>query len=567
MLWLSFACNSAPEKESAPEEVVVRQEIEAVEHPVIEIVVPQRGEFIVDNGIDIQGVFQSGSAPISGLTLNREEISLGEDSFSSAVQGRPGVNILNFRLEAEDRGRAVDSVGVYHGPYQNKEELVASGVRLQLTQELLDDGEPDIDDLASIAEEVVNNLDITALLGDGPIAVDEYQLTLNEVTHGGVDLSIDCGDTLLVTAELSDVYIDAYIDIWSGFDGTITVEDVFLELELQFYVEDGEVVVYVVDRTVEFASIESDDWLPWGFGWLEPIIINSVQEQVETALGEQVESLVEGLVTDYINSFALDLELLAGVNLRAQVANIGVADDGLRMEMDAGFQGDFIKEIPAGVGSAKFASVAPYWPLTTTRPFAAGISGDLLNQLVFAIWGTGYFDGIEIDGVLIQGISGGVIPEPIGPVEKLDINIGLPPSLHSTELENMTAALAMGEWQMNFTREDGEVIDFRINLEAGIDVYSENGKIKLDVDDRPAKISLGVATLQGPESLDKGDLSALGRLMIPSLLGSITTFLPSFELPPIPLSSFEESLPDLQIHGADITMTSNSWLLIEAEVE
>jgi len=314
-------------------------------------------------------------------------------------------------------------------------------------------------------------------------------------------------------------------------------------------------------------NVQTDDWLPWGFGWLEPIIIGAVQDQVEAAIGDQAEALIEGLVADYINNFVLDTELFTGVNLNASIAYLGVAEDGLRLEMDAGFQGDFVKDVPSGVGSAQGAGYAPSWPISTAKPFAAAVSGDLVNQLVFAIWGTGYFDGIELDGVLIQGLSGGAMPAPIGPVETLRVNIGLPPSIHPVSLDEMTASLAMGEWQMEFTREDGEVIDFRINLEAGLDVYVENSKVKLKIDDRPAKIDLGVATIQGPEYLDKGDLSALGRLMIPTLLGSVTTFLPSIELPPIPLGTLASGLPDLTVQEADITMTNNSWLLIEAEVE
>ena len=52
-------------------------------------------------------------------------------------------------------------------------------------QELLDDGDPDPDDLASIAEEVINELDILEIVGEDPIAIDEYQLTLYDITHGG----------------------------------------------------------------------------------------------------------------------------------------------------------------------------------------------------------------------------------------------------------------------------------------------------------------------------------------------------------------------------------------------
>ena len=57
--------------------------------------------------------------------------------------------------------------------------------------------------------------------------------------------------------------------------------------------------------------------------------------------------------------------------------------------------------------------------------------------------------------------------------------------------------------------------------------------------------------------------------MIPSLLGSVTTFLPSIDLPPIPLGTLAENLEgtELTIQDADVSMTYTSWLLIEANIE
>ena len=221
-----------------------------------------------------------------------------------------------------------------------------------------------------------------------------------------VDLSIDCSDTLLVTASLSDLYLEAYIDALGGRDGIITVEEVILVMELDFSVENGEVEVSVLDRTVEFVNLGSDDWLPWGLGWLEPLIIGSVQGQIEAAIGEQAQLLVEGLIADYLNNFILDFELFAGVNFNAMISSLDVGEEGLRMGTDARLYGNLIKQIPDGVGSALIADAPPSWPLASSGAFTVAISGDIINQLIFAIWGTGYFDGIEIDGVCFR-LSGG----------------------------------------------------------------------------------------------------------------------------------------------------------------
>lgn len=571
MLWLFLACSSETEKtsESVDELTGLQEEKVVIEHPLITVTSPSRGQFIMGSEIPVQGTVQEGSASITSLTLDKEAIAFDGGTFDVIQSGRPGVNFLNFRLEAEDRGRAVESIGVYQGTYLEPDESVQNGLMFQIGQELLDDGDPDLDDLASIGEQIINNLDLTTLLGGQTYPVSDHELTINDVSHGGFDIGITCGETLTVTASVTDVYLDAYIDALTGFDGIMTIDQVDLELELNFEVRNGRVEVIVVDDYITFTNLQTDDWLPFGLGWLEPLIVGAVQDEIESVIGEQVVDLVETLVADYLNAFILDTEIFAGVSIVATIAELEVTDDGLQMLVDASFQGALNKSIPNGAGSARIAGSAPSWPLSTQEPFALAVSGDLINQLIFAIWGTGYFEGIEIDGVLIQGLSGGAIPAPIGPVEHLEIDFGLPPSIYPAQLGDMTASLAIGEWKMHFFREDGEEIDFRINLESGLDLFVEDGKVKIDIDDRPAEIELGISTLSGPEYLDKGDLSALGRLMIPSLLGSVTAFLPSIDLPPIPLGTLAENLEgtELTIQDADVSMTYTSWLLIEANIE
>ena len=172
-----------------------------------------------------------------------------------------------------------------------------------------------------------------------------------------------------------------------------------------------------------------------------------------------------------------------------------------------------------------------------------------------------------MDGLLIQGLAGDAIPPPIGPIELLRLNLGLPPSFHKPTAEGMTADLAIGEWQMDFFREDGEEIDYRVNLRTGISANVDDGRIHLDPDNRPSMITLGVTTITAPSYLDKGDLSALGRLMIPSLLGSVQNYLPSIGLPVIELGEISDSLQgeELEISSAQISVTDGYWALIEAE--
>jgi len=566
MWWIFLACTgtkSEPVVEGGP----TREDAVVLIPPSLSITSPSRGEFAVYNDLAISGSTEEGSAAISRLLINQSEVALINGDFAYSQEASAGINVLNFRLEAEDGERVVDSLGIYKGPFHPIDEPVEAGIRLQIGQELLDDNDPDLDDLAAIAENMLNSLDLESMFVGETYDVSGFDVIPNGFSHGGIDLQIQTGQTLMVYVEVADLDLDFTVDTWLDLDGEVTAESAVLSIQLDFTVEDGLVQVLPVGTTAEFTSMDVEiEYIP---GLAENLIIDWAQDNIEEMLAEEAESLIIELATEYLNSFVIDSELFAGVNLLASVAELDVGEEGLRIVADGTFYGPIVKELSSQIGSAKMAEEPPDWPLSTSKPFAAAVSGDLANQLMFAAWATGFFDNIEMDGFLIQGLAGDALPPPIGPVDMLRLNLALPPSLHVPTVDGMTADLGIGEWQMLFTREDGEEIDFRVNLKAGVYAYFDEGRIRLTPDNRPSKIELGVATITAPENLDKGDVSALGRLMVPSLLGSVNNYLPSIELPSIPLGGLYEGLEgeELVITTAEISVTNQAWALIEADLE
>ena len=81
-------------------------------------------------------------------------------------------------------------------------------------------------------------------------------------------------------------------------------------------------------------------------------------------------------------------------------------------------------------------------------------------------------------------------------------------------------------------------------LDAGLTLnITEDNSVDLTVDSRPAELILGVDTLVHPDALDSGDLS-VGRLLVPSLLGTVSNFIPALDIPPIPLESISADLEE-----------------------
>ena len=531
------------------------------------VVIPEKVEVkVTENTIEVKGETVEKTAALRSFSLNKEEQDIGSPEIDFTVLGRPGINILDFRLEAEDQGRAVHSMAVYSAPYHPRETVVEDGIRIQVGQELLDDGDPDVDDLATIAEGVLNTMDFNSMLAGQVFDAAGYAFLVNSVSIGGFDIGILCGDALFVTVDAYDVEVDFYVDYLWGVDGVGTLEQATMDFEIELDVENGEVVITTVDQYTDFTGVVASlDYIP---GFVENWIVGWAEEEIEQTLGQEAQRLIEEMVAQYLNSFSLNYELFAGVSIEGVISDLDVAPDGLRISSDALFVGDLVLDVPSYAGSALVAEEAPSWPLTRQKGFGVALSGDLINQLLLEVWGTGFLSEMDLDGVLVQGLAGAAVPPPIGPVGNLRLDLGLPPSFTPPTESDMDVDLSVGEWQMKFTREDEEVVDFRVNMRAGVDVYVEDGKVKLGVDQRTSKIDLGVSTLAYPEGLKEAEFSALGRLMIPSLLGSVGRFLPSFELPVISLGNFSTALEGevLEISDPLISVDQQSWLLLEADL-
>ena len=165
MLFLLFSC-SQNFKVEEPSIEDPAADFQPVENPSLQMDTPARGLSSPKTVFSLSGsAFSSGSAGVSSLTLNGEPIEYRRGRrFLSACCEPTGIQQLNLRAEASDGGRAVSSRSVYAGHVHEEGAWVEEAVRIQINQDLLDDGEPDLDDLASIAEVIVADLDLSSSL-------------------------------------------------------------------------------------------------------------------------------------------------------------------------------------------------------------------------------------------------------------------------------------------------------------------------------------------------------------------------------------------------------------------
>jgi len=251
------------------------------------------------------------------------------------------------------------------------------------------------------------------------------------------------------------------------------------------------------------------------------------------------------------------------------LADLEVAASGIRFEVDARVTAIGSIELPPHAGSLKTVGEAPDWPTYKTQPFWAAIDDDIINQLGFAFWQTGLAKDVEMDGVVLGLLSGGALPEPLGPSDSVLMSLNLPPVLTPTVSDDWAARVTIGEWDLVFNRNDGEVLRFALNVRTHVNAdVAEIGAIQIEMDSRPESIEQAIGIREIPDSVDPKEVVRLIEAMMPPLLGNSASFAPDIPIPTLPLDEFiaveatEGKI--LRVDDPHIRLEESGWLLLQA---
>jgi hypothetical protein len=556
ILTVLLLCACSRDEQPATDEVTEPEPVVVL--PTLTVSSPERGSFVEAGSVELSGVVGAGSAALAGLKLNgTTSISLASDgAFSAPIGLSPGINILGLRAEDLGGERAVDGRAVYAGPLNPPGELLAESVRMQLGPDVLDDDEDDLDDVAGIAEYMLEESDVAGAIVGQTIETSYADVTPTSLSYGAVEVNLVPVDgAILAEVILYDLWMDFEAETWVlSTTGSIWADAAVLTTRLSI---SGDTVTpsnTVFDLEGYGGEI---DWLP-------DAILTWAEEYLEEEIATTTEDMVSELLGEYLGAFSVDTELLEGVSLSVALSDADASTDGLLLMLDAAVSST-AGSLPAGAGSAITDGRAPDWPLSDS-PFSLAVDDDLVNQILFALWGSGALSGFEYGGTELIALTGSEIAPPLGPLERLTLDMGLPPMLGGATQDDMDADIALGEWRMAFFREDGEELTFSVNVRVGAQVsFSDADELSLALDNRPSMITMEIGVMSWPDALDPGDLASLIRLMVPPLLGNADNFLPGIGLPPIDLGSFSESLSGIELTPQDLALTvdDGGWIVLD----
>lgn len=568
-LLVLLACGDDPAPALDEGPTLARTEV-----PRLEVREPVRATFLGDvDRVDVGGEVARGSGRIVALTVNGHYVDVPAEggAFSDAIPVAPGIAILGSRVETDDEERAVDGRAVMVGPVHEPGERLAGTVKVQLGPELLDDDDPDVDDVATLAETMLSDPALARSFVGMTQTTDYYELVVTDADFGAADVDVvpESG-ALALSLTVADVDVDFTAegnDWWSGWysaDGTATATAAVVDVTLAVSTEDGAIVVSPTSTTVTlqgFALTVSN--FPDS---LEDELAAWTKEDLEAEMAAQVQAQVGDLVGEYLGAFSVDQEM-AGMRVRMELASARVATWGVGLGMDAWVSGPSNFPLPQGAGSLATDGAGPAFPLADAAPFALAADDDFLNQLLFHVWAAGSLTGIHFGATEMTALAG-EIPAPLGPVSEVNVRLDLPAVVGDATWADQQFDLALGELRLAVTREDGVVTDASINVRTGGTLsITDAGELAFALDNRPAYMTLEVGIERAPDKLDPGDMAALVRLSVPPLLGTLGLFLPAFPVPSVPLDTFGDAFAGQELRIAEPAVRfDEGWLLLEGSL-
>jgi hypothetical protein len=559
ILALAIGCHHAPDPTEPPPPPAL---------PEIRVDHPERGAFVRELAID--GEVLPGDGAITSFTVNDAEVPLDHDAFATTLAVPAGMAILSTRVEDDLDQRAVDGRAVQVGPVWAPGATIPGALTLQLGPELLDDDDPDIDDLASIGARIAEDPSFTQAIVGQTYVSDYYTLEITGVHLASADMDLDPGQGILyVETRLYDVdtTFDADVVDFVTVSGSSHADVLTLDLELAVGTDASGITVTARSSTAHMTGFSFEvEWVP---SWVEDLLKADVKAKMEDELAAQARDQIGGLVGDALAGFGLDTNLgeRDEVHLSMEPTTAEVVPQGLIVGMDAAVTARTAAfALPDRAGSVRTDDDPPSMPIATDQPFAAEVDDDFLNAVLFAFWAAGDLGGIEVDGTELALMSGSELPAPLGPVAHATIDAGLPPVVMAPSGE-LTLDLAVGELVIDITRDDGEQVTASLSIRAPAElVQVDSGGLSMTVDDRPSFVTVAAGMLATPEGLDPGDVASLFRLSAPTLLGRSSSLFPAFPAPSLPVGDFVDvpSLRDttLGLDDLDVRMTDGNFVVM-----
>ena len=509
--------------------------------PEITITSPDRGAFIDAAGpLTVQGRVVD-DVGVSSFELFGLPVVPDEDGFYTLNMPAPvpGMNVVHGNaVDLVDRAVAT-SRSVLFGAFASPDEFRDDAVRVGLNPSLLDDDDPDLDDLSAIAE--------LALSPDG---------------RDAGSFGTDCGGRIFFT---NLQYRDPEVDMWpeeGGIGIRVTVHDMTMDYTGQGCVEffgecqcndfddtliassvtveaDASMLVDLCELSSESVPQDPDvNGLDLGLEGQDAQYEGLVQAQAEQEVGSAATDLLLDIIEAAVDRALSRVAVAGGSGQAISAGGIAIPidacvtaalfdDAGGHIDAGARFIAQAVGDLPGGSG----VLVTPGDPPDTRGedPFVYAVDDDLVNALLYDAWASG-------EPLAPAGEGGDAIVADLPPVVMMEQGQdGAPAEMF----------LAVGEVLIDVPAEGG---DASTAVSAFIPAEAAAGDGVLTLGPAPdaeiQDMGVTVEILDAPEGADEAAIVAAAQDRFEQQVVAGMAEAPvEFELPEMPLDNFNS--PDV----------------------
>ncbi len=550
--------------------------------PVITFTYPKRADMLAGSSrITVRGKVSDSVSGVASLKINGRSVSVGKSGdFSFVMNAGWGLNLLE--AEAKDRAGNVGYRAqsfLWSSRYVSIGGFIGRGVMARLNQKAIDDGDRrTLNDLASILERVINNIDIDSMVPPtlvsgrkkvGFIKIS-YSVTKNgKVTMGRRELKLFARPGgLRVWVKVYNVRIPLRARasrLRKSF--TITASDVTIDADINISYFNGRPLVTVPRVNADVSKVKVN--LFGGiFKFLNGLVTNAARKYIKKALEDAIRKELPGPIAKFLQGFKFNKSFKLPQALGGKTITINSSLDVVSFDGKGGTLGLKIalsapKGIPSGKrGTPLRGQYLPPWG--SSYAFGIGISYNTANQAFTAAWFSGAFKR-DITST-IGGKGAGSFK-----VKKMIIDAQLPPIMHPPT-GGFHTVVGLGDLKLDTELQmPGSTIKavayLTASFGANISITPKN-EIVLKLSTTPRIFAVDIVSLSGTGSnANPGALSkALKGLspMISQFLSSST--LQKFPIPAIDLGAFggKYGIPPntkLVLHGAKLQALKDYLLL------
>ncbi len=322
--------------------------------PALTVEFPQRGAFESAGSGAVRGRVDAGQASIESFTINGEGFSVeGTGRFEAESGWTPGIQILSTRVETSNGERAVDGRAFHAGPVHEPGAWISGAIRMEIDGDVLDDDDPDPDDIAGLLELALEDRTLLEDFVGSPIDVGPATFTPNSLSYGQAHIDVAPGDGVLdgvvsLSGMSSDFDVVAVGVLSTSGSAWASSADIGIKMTVES--SGGTVRCEATEIDVIIDGFGVSVGVVPGFlegtlaGWVEDYIVEAIEDVVVQEIIPSAEELLSGFaIGTTFDEAALAMEM--------RLAEVEVAESGIRFEVDARVEATDGIELPPNAGS------------------------------------------------------------------------------------------------------------------------------------------------------------------------------------------------------------------------